>query len=272
MSASPSGQVRPGAAVEPLVAEGRDLHPAAGRGARGAEVQRAPAPGVPEDGGQRGVPGERVRAGARQDQRASVIGPILPTAPTELPEARNPSARPAADPLCSAAWRSRPSAQCRPRDDPSSRSGSPPSWPRPARSCARPRPGTLGRRPGRGAPAAVTSSTCRRWPRCRRSTRKLAAGWVPPSSLSQLRDIAGWVFAQARNCVASCRSGMSLPTSERSRSLLQVARRPIVQPPSRPAAGPGRRPAWRSPSCRPPRRSTSAPAASGRARRRRAPW
>src|SRR5688572_24377614 len=53
---------------------------------------------------------------------------------------------------------------------------------------------------------------------------------VPADRLpAQLRDSAGRVLAQARNVVACWRSGISVPTRERSRSLLQTARRPIVQ-------------------------------------------
>src|SRR4051812_12620693 len=53
---------------------------------------------------------------------------------------------------------------------------------------------------------------------------------VPAEPASdQVRESAGRVFAQARNVAAWWRSGMSLPTRERSRSLLQTARRPIVQ-------------------------------------------
>ena len=62
--------------------------------------------------------------------------------------------------------------------------------------------------------------------------RKLAGGStrsVVPEPDGQSRDMTGCLRAHIRNAAACCRSGMSLPTSDRSRSLLQTARRPIVQ-------------------------------------------
>jgi hypothetical protein len=58
--------------VEPLVAVRGELHPATGPRVGRPVVQRAASLGVPEDGGQRGVERDGVRAGAGQDQIGSV--------------------------------------------------------------------------------------------------------------------------------------------------------------------------------------------------------
>jgi hypothetical protein len=67
------------AAVEPLVAEGRDLDPAAGARIGCAEVQGAAAVGVPEHGGPRGLEGDGVGADAREDQLGVVHRSLPPT-------------------------------------------------------------------------------------------------------------------------------------------------------------------------------------------------
>ena len=54
------------AAVEPFVAEGGELHPAAGLLAGGAEPQGTAAAREPEDGADGGVEGDRIGPGAGQ--------------------------------------------------------------------------------------------------------------------------------------------------------------------------------------------------------------
>ena len=86
------GLGRARAAVEPLVAEGREADPAALAGVGGAEEEGTASARVPEDGGSRGVERDRVGAGARQDQvvahRPPLVRSILPVRTGEIPGRR----------------------------------------------------------------------------------------------------------------------------------------------------------------------------------------
>ena len=114
-SGSPSGPIDAGPEVEPLVAEGRELDPAAGPGVGLPEVQRTPSARVSQDGGaahdraEWADPAPAAAAGRsshRLPHRPSILlrhsGRVVRIEPLPLP---------AGQALGCAAWRSTPSAQ-----------------------------------------------------------------------------------------------------------------------------------------------------------------